>query len=51
MDLQKVEDAQITVDEWWNGLSSEEQKNPVNAAKYETANRVIGDNTEISYIN
>jgi len=45
--IQKVEDAQINVDEWWNGLSSEEQKNPVNAAKYETANRVIGKTSEV----
>jgi hypothetical protein len=45
--IQKVEDAQVNVDEWWNGLSSEEQKNPVNAAKYETANRVIGETSEM----
>jgi hypothetical protein len=45
--MQKVEDAEVSVDEWWNGLSSEEQKNPVNAAKYETANRVIGKTSEV----
>jgi hypothetical protein len=45
--MQKVEDAQMNVDEWWNGLSSEEQKNPVNVAKYETANRVIGKTSEV----
>jgi hypothetical protein len=39
--LDKVTDAQTNVDEWWNGLPPEEQKNPVNKAKYETANRVI----------
>jgi hypothetical protein len=39
--LDKVADAQTNVDEWWNGLPPEEQKNPVNKAKYETANRVI----------
>jgi hypothetical protein len=39
--LDKVTDAQTNVDDWWNGLPPEEQKNPVNKAKYETANRVI----------
>lgn len=37
----KVGDTQTQVDEWWNGLSSIEQKNPVNIAKYETANRAL----------
>jgi hypothetical protein len=39
--LQKVADAQEQVDAWWNGLTPPEQKNPVNKAKYETANRVL----------
>jgi len=39
--LQKVADTQEQVDEWWAGLTPPEQKNPVNAAKYETANRVL----------
>jgi hypothetical protein len=39
--LVKVEEAQQQVDTWWNGLSQVEQKNPVNKAKYETANRAI----------
>ena len=39
--LEKVEDTRIMVDEWWNDLSEEEQNNPVNKAKYETANRVL----------
>jgi hypothetical protein len=39
--LEKVADTQIKVDEWWEGLTSVEQKNPVNVAKYETANRVL----------
>ncbi|MFN8255908.1 MAG: hypothetical protein U0W24_09490 [Bacteroidales bacterium] len=39
--LAKVEDAQASVEEWWNGLSSTEQQNPINKAKYETANRTI----------
>jgi hypothetical protein len=40
--LQKVDDAYVSVDTWWNGLSSVEQKNPVNVVKYETANRALG---------
>jgi hypothetical protein len=39
--LAKVADTQIKVDNWWNGLTAQEQRNPVNAAKYETANRVL----------
>ena len=32
---------QENVDEWWNNLSPVEQQNPINKAKYETANRVL----------
>jgi hypothetical protein len=39
--LAKVESGQIAVDEWWSGLTSQEQQNPVNQAKYETANRTL----------
>jgi hypothetical protein len=39
--LAKVESGQIAVDEWWSGLTSQEQNNPVNQAKYETANRTL----------
>lgn len=39
--LQTVADKQVAVDTWWNGLSSIEQKNPVNIAKHETANRAL----------
>ncbi len=39
--MEKVADAQIAVDAWWEGLTPAEQKNPVNAAKYETANRAL----------
>ncbi|MCK6620255.1 MAG: hypothetical protein HUU32_19720 [Calditrichaceae bacterium] len=39
--LQRVEDAQMQVDAWWNGLSPLEQQNPANKARYETANRAI----------
>ena len=37
----RVDDAQQQVDAWWAGLSPLEQNNPVNAAKHETANRVL----------
>ena len=37
----KVENGQIAVDEWWTGLSPLEKANPINAAKYETANRTL----------
>ena len=39
--MDKVESGQEAADEWWNGLTPQEQKNPINAAKYETANRVL----------
>ena len=39
--LQAVGDKQEAVDTWWGGLSSIEQNNPVNKAKYETANRAL----------
>jgi len=39
--ITNVEESQAAVDAWWNELTSMEQKNPVNAAKYETANRVL----------
>jgi hypothetical protein len=39
--LAKVESGQIAVDEWWSGLTPTEQNNPVNKAKYETANRTL----------
>ena len=38
---QKVSDAYTSVDTWWNGLSQAGQNNPINKAKYETANRAI----------
>ncbi len=43
----KVEDANVQVEEWWTGLTPVEQKNPVNEAKYETANRVLQQTGEI----
>jgi hypothetical protein len=39
--LDKVAETQIMVEEWYNGLTEQEQNNPVNSAKYETANRVL----------
>jgi hypothetical protein len=39
--LAKVESGQIAVDEWWSGLTSQEQENPANKAKYATANRTL----------
>jgi hypothetical protein len=38
---QKVSDSYVSVENWWNGLSSVEQKNPVNVAKYEGANSAL----------
>lgn len=37
----KVSEGQISVDNWWNGLTVLEQNNPVNIAKYGTANRAL----------
>ncbi|HRI79439.1 MAG TPA: hypothetical protein PLR06_07885 [Cyclobacteriaceae bacterium] len=45
--IQKVGDAQQQVDAWWASLTSPEQNNPVNKAKYETANAALGRAGEI----
>jgi len=37
----KVEETSAQVEEWWDGLTPLEQKNPLNVAKYETANRTL----------
>ena len=37
----KIDEAQNNVDAWWGSLSPLEQQNPINKAKYETANRTI----------
>jgi len=37
----KVGESQQEVNEWWNGLSPLEQQNPVNIAKYNTANKAL----------
>lgn len=39
--ITKVGESQISVDDWWNGLSDAQKNNPVNEAKYETANRAL----------
>jgi hypothetical protein len=39
--ITKVEQNQVKVDEWWGGLTPVEQKNPVNVAKHQTADRVL----------
>ena len=39
---QKITEAQMQVDTWWNSLTPPQQNNPVNKAKYETANRALG---------
>lgn len=39
--MENVAESQIAVDDWWNGLTPLEQANPVNQAKYETANRAL----------
>jgi opacity protein-like surface antigen len=37
----RVDEAQTNVDSWWGSLTPIEQQNPVNKAKFETANRTI----------
>jgi hypothetical protein len=39
--IDKVGEQQIAVDTWWAGLSTIEQNNPINKAKYATANRTL----------
>jgi hypothetical protein len=40
--LAQVAESQQQVDEWWTGLTPLEQKNPVNVAKYDAANKALG---------
>ena len=47
--ITKVQNTQVQVDTWWTGLTPVEQKNPVNIAKYETANRAL--DTAGSFLN
>lgn len=39
--MERVSETQVKVDEWWDGLDPIEQKNPVNQARYNGANRVL----------
>jgi hypothetical protein len=39
--MEKVGNAQEQVDTWWAGLTQEEQKNPINEAKYNKANQAL----------
>lgn len=39
--MENVAEKQASVETWWDGLTPVEQRNPVNIARYETANRVL----------
>jgi hypothetical protein len=39
--LMKVEEKQTSVDNWWNGLTAAQQANPINQAKYNSANQAL----------
>jgi hypothetical protein len=39
--FENVSAKSVEVDTWWEGLTPVEQKNPINVAKYETANRTL----------
>ena len=43
----KVGDTQEQVDAWWTSLTPQQQQNPVNKAKYETANKTLDRAGEI----
>jgi hypothetical protein len=45
--IQKVGDAQQQVNAWWASLTPPQQQNPVNKAKYNTANRALARAGEI----
>jgi hypothetical protein len=45
--FENVNNAQIKVDTWWEGLSPADQKNPINVAKHDAANAAIGRASEI----
>jgi hypothetical protein len=40
--MARVDKGYENVENWWDGLSEREQNNPLNQAKYETANRALG---------
>jgi hypothetical protein len=37
----KVDETSQQVESWWNGLNPAEQKNPINVAKYDAANKAL----------
>jgi ferredoxin len=37
----KVDETSMQVESWWNGLNPAEQKNPINVAKYDAANKAL----------
>jgi hypothetical protein len=39
--FENVNEKSTQVESWWGGLTPAEQKNPINVAKYETANRTL----------
>lgn len=39
---QRVGETQVELDDWWNNLTPIEQANPVNAARYNAGNRLLG---------
>lgn len=41
MGQQRVEETQVAVEDWWNGLTDLQQQNPVNIAKYNSANSIL----------
>jgi hypothetical protein len=45
--FEKIGNAQVKVDTWWEGLSPVDQKNPVNIAKHNAANSTLTRASEI----
>ena len=45
--MAKVDNAQQQVDTWWGGLTQQEQKNPINQAKYNKANQVLSRASQV----
>jgi hypothetical protein len=45
--IENVAAAQVKVDTWWEGLSSTEQRNPANIAKYNAANQALTTASDI----
>lgn len=45
--IERVGEAQVKVDTWWDGLTPPEQRNPVNIAKHNTANQALATAGEV----